>query len=191
MSEQVRIGLYRHFKGRYYYVTNVAKSYNNYKEVNVIYFDVCNPSIGSFSRPVWDFLADNDTYDLDDKGERFAVGTPIKDRVDNVTGQYHRFERVEDLNFQLSSISTEQLIDELSKRVDSPIHELDIDGLRSPVFCSDYVVGIKHKATEETPNGVDTINVFFTQDEAEKFFSNQAAKARKGVFKRTFIELDT
>ena len=108
-----------------------------------------------------------------------------------MTGQYHRFERVEDLNYQLGSISTEQLIDELRKRVDSPIHELDIDGLRSPVFCSDYVVGIKHNATEETPSGVDTINVFFTEDEAKNFFSNQSAKARKGVFKRTFIELDT
>lgn len=182
----VTIGLYRHFKGQYYYVTGLSKSSTDEKTIMVNYFNVCHPEYGSFVRPLDDFIAEYD--ETEQFGDTMTLY--IKDRKDNVTGQHRRMERVKDLNFQLGSVSTEQLIDELRKRTDSPIHELDIEGLRSKVFSTDYVVGIKHQATEEIPAGVETINVFFEQEEAERFYSNQVAKGRKGVFKRTFIEID-
>ena len=188
-SEQVRIGLYRHFKGQYYYVTSLSRSATDEKTVMVNYFNICHPEYGSYVRPVYDFLADNDMIDFDEEGDPFGVGKAIHDRLDNVTGQYRRFERVKDLNFQISSVSTEQLIDELCRRKDSPIHELDIEGLRSPVYCSDYVVGIKYPAVEERPAGIDTLNVFDNEEKAREFFSKQPAKARKSVFKRTFIDV--
>ena len=58
---------YRHFKGEYYYVTHLAKCHDNYNNRTVIYFNICHPIMGVFSRPEWDFVADNDTYDVDDK----------------------------------------------------------------------------------------------------------------------------
>lgn len=188
----VTAGIYRHFKGEYFYVTQLAKCYDNYNNRNVIYFNICHPLDGMWSRPEWDFVADNDTYDVDDNGVRFAVGTPIKDRKDNKTGQIHRFERVLDLNFQLGSVSTEQLIDELRKREDSPIHELDIEGLQSTIYSKDYVIGIKYPEHADTPAGIDTLNVFFDEQQAQLHFHNYITdKRRKGVFKRVFIECDT
>lgn len=190
VPQTLPLGLYRHFKGEYFYVTGVAKSSEDYS-VRVNYFNVCKPQLGYFSRPIIEFVGSNSEYEKDDKGDYFAVGVEIKNREDNVTGQVHRFERILDLNFQLGSVSTEQLIDELRTRTDSPIHELDIEGLRSSVFATDYVVGKKFLANYEngTPQGIDTINVFFNEKEAQEYFSNQVAKARKGVFKRTFIEI--
>lgn len=181
-------GLYRHFKGQYFYVMGVDRASED-KSFRVRYFNVCHPEDGTFSRPLHEFFSLTDKLEKDDNGEWFDVGLAIKDRKDNVTGQIRRFERIDNIDFQIGSVSTEQLIDELRRRTDSPIHELDIEGLRSPVFCTDYVVGIKHNATEETPAGVDPINVFFNEEDAQKYFSNQVAKARKAVFKRTFIEV--
>lgn len=188
---KVSIGLYRHFKGSYYYVTNVCKFCSNLwsdGEYMVTYFNVCHPEQGYFTRPLVDFVSDNDTLEKDDKGEWFGVGTAIVDREDNVTGQIHRMERVKDLNFQIGSVTTEQLIRELQTRVDSPIHELDLDGLYSPVASHDYVIGVKHEATENTPQGVETYEVFDTEEEAKMFFREERYKSSK-VYKRTFIEV--
>lgn len=181
-------GLYRHFKGQYFYVMGVDRASED-KSFRVRYFNVCHPEDGTFSRPLHEFFSLSDKLEKDDNGEWFDVGIAIKDRKDNVTGQIRRFERIDNIDFQIGSVSTEQLIDELRRRTDSPIHELDIEGLRSPVFCTDYVVGIKYNATEETPAGVEPINVFFSEEEAQRYYSNQVAKARKAVFKRTFIEV--
>lgn len=175
----VRIGLYRHFKGSYYYVTGISKSATDEKTVMVNYFNVCHPEYGSCVRPLESFTA---THEED--------GRVIKDRWDNVTGQIMRFERVKDLNFQLGSVSTEQLIEELRNRTDSPIHELNIKGLRSKVFSKDFVVGEACEATENTPQGVYTIAVFEEKEKAEKFLHTHAHKKNTGVFKRTFIKVD-
>lgn len=183
------IGLYRHFKGDYFYVNNITKASEDYS-VRVTYFNVCKPEMGMFSRPLPEFFSTTDKLEKDDSGVWFECGVEIKERKDNVTGQIHRFEKVKDLNFQLGSITTEQLIDELRRRKDSPIHELDIEGLRSNIYSVDYVVGKKFAATEDTPAGIDTINVFFNESDAQKYYQDQVAKSRKGVFKRVFIECD-
>ena len=178
MSVRVSVGLYRHFKGQYYYVTGLSKSATDEKTVMVNYFNVCHPEFGSFVRPLDDFTA---THEED--------GRSIKDRPDNVTGQIMRLERVKDLNFQLGSISTEQIIDELRRRTDSPIHELDIEGLQSKIFSKDYCVGEACEATEDTPRGVYTVSTFETPEQAYQYLSTHQHKRNTKVFKRTFIEV--
>ena len=175
---EVTVGLYRHFKGEYYYVTGLSKSATDEKTVMVNYFNVCHPEFGSFVRPLDDFTA---THEED--------GRSIKDRPDNVTGQIMRLERVKDLNFQLGSVSTEQIIDELRRRTDSPIHELDIEGLQSKIFSKDYCVGEACEATEDTPRGVYTVSTFETPEQAYQYLSTHQHKRNTKVFKRTFIEV--
>lgn len=178
MSVRVSVGLYRHFKGQYYYVTGLSKSATDEKTVMINYFNVCHPEFGSFVRPLDDFTA---THEED--------GRSIKDRPDNVTGQIMRLERVKDLNFQLGSVSTEQIIDELRRRTDSPIHELDIEGLQSKIFSKDYCVGEACEATEDTPRGVYTVSTFETPEQAYQYLSTHQHKRNTKVFKRTFIEV--
>lgn len=179
MSEvKVTVGLYRHFKGQYYYVTGLSRSAIDEKTIMVNYFNVCHPEYGSFTRPLNDFIA---THEED--------GRAIVDRFDNITGQIMRLERVKDLNFQLGSVSTEQLIGELRRRTDSPIHELDIEGLQSQIFAKDYCVGEACEETEDTPRGVYTLASFDKQMDAENYLLTHAHKKNTKVFKRTFIEV--
>ena len=176
----VTIGLYRHFKGQYFYVTGLSKSYDE-KTIMVNYFNVCHPELGSYVRPLEDFCTD---YERVNGSTRYIV-----DRDDNITGQYKRFERVKDLNFQLGSVSTEQLIDELRSRTDSPIHELDIEGLMSDVFSTDYVVGVSYD-NPEFSRGVEVICVTDTKEQAEQYLSTHIHRKGTRVFKRTFIEVE-
>ena len=174
----VTIGLYRHFKGQYYYVTGLSKNAEDEKTVMVTYFNVCHPEYGSYTRPLSNFIADTD--------ER---GVAIADRKGNITGMPTRFEKVKDLNFQIGSVSTAQLLSELRRRTDSPIHELDIEGLQSNIFAKDYVVGDKHFATEDYPCGVSTNASFETEEEAFKYLHTHKHLKTTSVFKRTFIEI--
>lgn len=174
----VTIGLYRHFKGQYYYVTGLSKHAVDEETIMVNYFNVCHPEYGNCVRPLESFIA---THEED--------GRVIKDRPDNVTGQIHRMERVKDLNFQLSSVSTEQLIDELRSREDSPIHELDIKELESNIFSKDYIIGGVNEATRDTPKGVYTIAVFDTPEQAESYFETHKFHKGTKLFKRVFIEI--
>ena len=177
-SMPVSIGLYRHFKGDYYYVTGLSKSATDEHTVLVNYFNVCHPEYGSFSRPLDDFSVEAELM-IDGK-VRYIV-----DRQDNRTGQHLRFERVRDLNFQLGSISTEQLIDELRRRTDSPIHELDIEELQSNIYCKDYVVGIPYD--NDYGKGVDSIVSCFKLEDALKYASNHQLRKGTKIYKRTFI----
>ena len=182
---KVTIGLYRHFKGSYYYVTGLSKNATDEDTIMVNYFNVCHPECGSFVRPLYDFIADHDT--TEQFGDEMTIY--IKDRIDNVTGQFARFERVKDLNFQLGSVSTIQLIKELRERKDSPIHELDLEGLHSNVFSKDYCVGEAYEETDSTPKGVYTIASFDRQVDAENYLLTHSHKKNTKVFKRTFIEI--
>lgn len=175
---QVTVGLYRHFKGAYYYVTNVSRHAHNLDEHLVNYFNVCHPEYGNYSRPLNDFIA---TVEED--------GRIIKDRPDNITGQISRFQRIRDLNWEIASVSTEQLIEELRTRHDSPIHEVDIEGLMSPVVARDYVVGDLFEATKDTPEGVFTLASFTTEEEAKTYLATHMGRKTTSIFKRTFIKV--
>lgn len=177
----VTVGLYRHFKGQYFYVTGLSKS-SDETTIMVNYFNVCHPEYGSFVRPLYDFCSE---YEEPSCG---VYSKPIANREDNVTGQHMRFERVKDLNFQLGSVSTEQLIGELRSRTDSPIHSLDIEGLMSNVFSIDYVVGVSYD-NPEFSRGVEVICVCDTKEQANNYLSTHAHRKGTKVFKRTFIEV--
>lgn len=80
--EQVKIGkVYRHFKGNYYFVENVAYD-SETQERMVVYKPLYNREDGRFIwvRPEKMFLEE------------------IIERPDNITGQKHRFELVEEIN---------------------------------------------------------------------------------------------
>ena len=82
MVEQVKIGkVYRHFKGNYYFVENVAYDSES-KERMVIYKPLYNREDGRliWVRPEKMFLEE------------------IPERPDNITGQKHRFEFCEELS---------------------------------------------------------------------------------------------
>lgn len=173
---KVTIGLYRHFKGEYYFVQNIVK--DAVRDIAMCqYFNVSHTEYGIFVRPVDEWFSE-DT----EKGK-------IIDRLDNKTGQKYRFEKVRNLNFQLGSVSTEQLIKELRNRVDSPIHELDIEGLQSKIFAKDYIVGEACEQTEDTPQGVYTIASFNDEDSASMYYYSHLHNKKTKVFKRVFIEV--
>lgn len=176
MNLTVTIGLYRHFKGEYYFVQNIVK--DAVRDIAMCqYFNVSHPEYGIFVRPV------NEWFDEDTE-----LGKII-DRPDNYTGQKCRFEKVKDLDFQLGSVSTEQLVLELRRRTDSPIHELDIEGLQSKIFAKDYIVGEACEQTEDTPRGVYTVASFDTEEQANKYYYSHLHNRRVKVFKRVFIEI--
>ena len=79
--ETVKIGkVYRHFKGNYYFVENVALDSEN-KQRMVVYKPLYDRKDSmKWVRPKKMFLEE------------------IPDRPDNITGQKHRFELVEDLS---------------------------------------------------------------------------------------------
>lgn len=78
--ERVKIGkVYRHFKGNYYFVENVALDSEN-KERMVVYKAIYDrPDSQIWIRPEKMFLEE------------------IPERPDNITGQKHRFELVNDI----------------------------------------------------------------------------------------------
>ena len=184
-EQKVSIGLYRKFNGEYYYVTNVVIDSMDNRNLNIIYFNVCHPEYGSYSIPLENFISDHDILGN-------VINNYIKDRMDNVTGQTYCFERVKDLNFQIGSISTEQLIRELQERSDSPIHELDIEGLESEIFNKDYIAGYVFEDGEHG-SFLDgrTIASFEDETRGKKYVETHISSSgkRPKLFKRILIEV--
>ena len=178
-TPKVTIGLYRHFKGAYYFVQNVVKNAVTGEDM-CYYYDVMHPEKGLFVRPVSEWF---DEYNTDGVFK-------IVDRPDNVTGQKHRFEKVSSIDYSISNFTTEHLMRELAQRTDSPLQALDIKGVNDRVFSVDYVIGEKCPATEDHPDGVVTIASFNTEEQAKTYFATHRLRRSAGVFKRTFIELD-
>lgn len=175
----ISIGLYRHFKGDYYYVKELVRDCTS-NEVFVSYFNIMHPEFGIFIRSLTDFESDGSDEEVS-----------IIDRPNNRTGQKFRFQKIVSLDNEIRNMSTESLINELRKRKDSPFQKLDIEGISDLVFCTDYIVGDKHYETKDFPKGVSTIASFTTEDEAKKYFeTHKVLKDKTHVFKRTFIEVD-
>ena len=163
-----RVGLYKHFKGGYYYALNILRQDDG--EPMIQYFNVMHPEFGYFVRPFSEWESD------------------VSERTDNYTGQIHRFEKVKDLDNHIRNFSTEQLVAELRMRKDSPLQDLDIDGISELVFSKDYCIGEKHEETEDYPRGVSVNEVFDTKEEAVKYMNMYARSGRFSVFRRVFIE---
>ena len=166
---EVQLGLYRHFKGGYYFANNYLKDESRGGEIKIQYFDVLNPNPGYFTRSFNDWNAD------------------VSNRGDNVTGQTKRFERVSNLDNCLGDYSTDRLIEELRGRSDSPYQLSDIKELKSKVISTEYVVCVGVSVYDAS--GFYTLASFDTREEAEKYCEiNTKYSSLAKVYKRVFIE---
>lgn len=176
-------GLYKHFKGRYYLVTDVAVSCDKAEKV-VIYHPLNDMSV-TYTREVSEFLSEIDP-----------------DREDNVEGQEVRFKFVSDLwdIYALKSFTTAQLLKELGKRSDSPLQGLDVKGLYDEkVKYVDYVYAYLGEALDKNPKS-PTYNqtvtylsdwvAFSDKSGAEKYKECHKSTVNRKIYKRVFIEED-
>lgn len=164
-----KMGLYRHFKGGYYFLMNVLR--NEDGEYPLLqYVDIFHPELGYFARPVPQWNED------------------VSDRKDNMTGQIYRFERVVSIDNGISNFTTEQLMRELQVRENSPLQDLDIEEVSGRVFSRDYCIGEAYEETEDYPQGVSVNEVFDTKEEAFKYMNTHAKNRRFKIFRRVFIE---
>lgn len=164
-----KMGLYRHFKGGYYFLMNVLTNESGDYPL-LQYVDIFQPELGYFARPVPEWNEN------------------VSDREDNVTGQTYRFERVVSIDNGISNFTTEQLIKELRMRENSPLQDLDIKEVSGRVFSRDYCIGEAHEATEDYPKGVSVGSVFDTKEEAFNYMNTHAKNSRFKIFRRVFIE---
>lgn len=123
-------GLYRHFKGGYYVINQIAlmESNPNKSDPMVVYTSVDTGN--TWIRPYSEVIAD------------------VSNREDNVTGQKHRLERATNVSGILSHISTNEIIQELENRPDNPY-----DGIKPlkedpDVWAVQYLVGRLQEKTE-------------------------------------------
>lgn len=91
--------LYRHFKGNYYLVEKLARNESD-GEASVVYTSVVTGQ--TFIRPYDEFFTD------------------VSDREDNVTHQVYRFEPASEIRSLLKLTPTNELVEELETRADSP-----------------------------------------------------------------------
>lgn len=173
---EVTVGLYRHFKGAYYFLSSIARDEND--RAICVYYNVTCPENGEYVRELCNWF---DEYTLTKDGDKLY----IVDRIDNFTGQKRRFEKVNNLNFQLGDVETSLLVAELDRRKDSPFRELDINKLNGQVvdrcFVCANIVG------DEMRNLV----AFETKEEAEEYKEKHTMINRPiKIFKRIFIEED-
>lgn len=178
LSDNILQGLYRHWKGGYYVVLGVSIGCG--KDNEDVYFvnyqNVLHPEFGMFTRPLTEFFEEvhDDKYY---QTQRFV-------HIDKLEGSD------EDM---LKNISTQDLIGELRRRTDSPIHDLDIKGLESDVFCRDYVVGYEEYPKElpggrMTDKGVSYAVPFQDRESAKDFLDSRAGtEKRMKLFRRTYI----
>ena len=172
-DKEVTVGLYRHFKGSYYYLERFCKEG---KDIYCLYFNVCKPLDGTFVREISTWF---DTTVKNRKGN----DVEIVSLIENITGQTHRFEKVWDLNFQIESVETRRLIAELDTRKDSPFRDLDIEGLQSAVADRTYVCA--NIVMDEMRNLVAFNDLDSAREYRDKH--NRLDKPVK-IFKRVFIE---
>lgn len=182
--------LVRHFKGGYYYIISVSlfECDQNIAQTDVMpigtqivsYTNVCHPEFGVFSRPLYDMFAVWDN----------KSNNAIMNREDNITGQIHRFEIVNDLDFQIKDVETADLLHELLSRPESPISESDLFGGSDKVATRDYVTAYEFEA-HDGKMLVETV-AHINRELAEKY--QQTHFNRNGqfpsLFKRIFIKLD-
>lgn len=172
MQEYPTIGIYRHFKGSYYFVQNVGVTDTTTGEKRCYYFNLLHPEYGFFTRPVSEWFSTDSDNGL------------ISEREDNVTGQETRFKRILDLNYQLGSESTENLVKELLKRPDSPVHTLDVSDSGS-IDSVEYVIGSK-----TTNDYVMPRVAFDSLEEAQDFIQKYKRYPNESLYKRLYVNLE-
>lgn len=184
VNERALKGVYKHFKGKYYLVTDTAISCDEL-ETLVVYRPLNNPDL-VYTRKLSEFLSDIDP-----------------DREGNVEHQEKRFKKVVDVNDlgALKSFTTEQLLTELGNRSDSPLAALDIKGLiNKRVTYEDYIYAVVGEILDKNPKSptygkpvkyVSDWVSFSDLDSAIDYIkSSHNYNTRRKIYKRVLTEVD-
>ena len=136
--------IYRHFKGNLYLVTSIAITASEL-EPTVVYMSL-NGDSQVWTRAMSEFES------------------LVPEGKENPTGQKYRFELVKDMRTVLSQCTTENLIEELKSRPDSPFNDFDIEGLNEKVADKEYVFGeLRH-----APDGSKFLHTYYSADTIEE-----------------------
>ena len=163
--------VYRHFKGHIVLILSIAMEESTL-EPKVIYMHL-NEKKDVWSRSLSEFES------------------LVPEGKENPTGQKHRFEPVSDFRSVLSNCTTENLIEELKSRPDSPFNALDIEGFNSRVEGADYVVGEMKSLGIDEGVYIEPIMTASSIDEVKKFVQNNGHRcsSRTKIFKRVYSEI--
>ena len=142
--------VYRHFKGDYYLVTEVATDSDN-QEPCVVYRSLK-------SERVWVR-----------KLKEFESLVP--EEIENLTGQKYRFEKVVFANEALGRIPTNLLIKELYSRPDNPFSLVDIEKFKESIVQIKYVVTRKAHGSGLS-NSLVFVAVKNTYEEVVEYLEN-------------------
>jgi hypothetical protein len=171
----VPLSLYRHFKGKYFFVLTVAKNEETGKK-EVVY-QATDGSGAVWSRDYDDFIAD------------------ISDKGDNTTGQTYRFQKVKLDNVRLGSLknsTTENLVKELKTRSDNPyLIFADSEGQNDRILRIDHMVALveeKFFNIDDSYTEVIPLVAEATRDEAIRYMSSHTLPARAKLVKVVYIE---
>lgn len=184
VNETVVKGVYKHFKGKYYLVTDTAIDCDGLETI-VIYRPLNNPGM-IYTRKLSEFLSDIDP-----------------DREDNKEHQDKRFKKVSDINElgALKSFTTEQLLTELGKRSDSPLAALNIEGLRNErIAYEDYIYAVVGEILDKNPKSPtyrkpvkyvsDWVSFSDLESATEFINSPHNFNPRRRIYKRVLTEVD-
>lgn len=169
--------LYRHFKGGYYLVEKLARNESDGKEV-VVYTSVVTGQ--TFIRPYDEFFTD------------------VSDREDNVTHQLYRMEPASEIRSLIKLTPTNELVEELETRADSPYESCKKIEDDENVWEVRYLLGrLVEKMDPKTEERYEefaplTLATFDTPELAKKYrercFPNRPAILARRVI-RKIIEL--
>lgn len=167
--------IYRHFKGGLYFVLAVALSEEGLLPT-VVYASL-NGDGKVWTRRLSDFTS------------------PAPEGKQNPTGQKNRFEPIKEIGDVLSNCTTENLIEELRSRPDSPLNEVDFEGLNSKVVLREFVLGeLKNHHTDAgVESQLEPIMTADTVEEVHKFMENNFHRlsSRVKVFKSVIVEVES
>lgn len=167
--------IYRHFKGNLYLVTSVALTASDL-EPTVVYMSL-NGDNQVWTRALSEF-------------ESF-----VPEGKENPTGQRYRFQQVLDIRSLLSQCTTENLIEELKRRPDSPFNESDVEGLNDKVKIREYVLGeLRHNSITGEENyflhsTYSANSLEEVQNYAERHFDR--LNSRTKIFKSVLVEVQS
>lgn len=161
--------IYRHFKGNLYIVISVAMTASEL-EPTVVYMSL-NGDNQVWTRALNEFESE------------------VPEGKENPTGQKYRFEPVKSMRSILSQCTTENLIEELKNRPDSPFNETDVKGLNEKVAVREYVLG---ELKPDITGGLSLHSVYSadTLAEVEGFVQRhpQWRNSRNKIFKSVLVE---
>lgn len=168
--------IYRHFKGNLYLVISVAL--NSFDLEPTVVYKALYGDNQVWTRPLSEF-------------ESF-----VPEGKENPTGQKYRFQQVVDLRDTLSMCTTQNLIEELKKRPDSPFNEADVDGMNEKVVAREYVLGEMRPDPVTGGDSYYSLHSTYSNDDLEKV-KNYAERhfdlvsSRTKIFKSVLVEVQS